>query len=569
MGLAAALNTGKTSLFSNQKSIEITGNNIANVNTEGYSRQKAVYSDFPSLKFGNYFVGQGVKITDITREHDVFVNEQLLDKSQLLGSEDAKATPLAELERVFSVGEDNLATEIDRFFDSWQELSANPSGQVERDIVIQRGELLGSAFNTVARDLDNVSSNINETILSEIDGVNLKLSQIADLNGRIQTIEASGTSANSFRDQRDVLLQEVTYTLGVQSYEEPTGAVNVQLPGGLPLVQNGSALQLNAISRGDDLVLELNIGESSFDVVGKNLGGKFEGLLELRDEFIPALKEDLDRTAYSLIQQVNEYHEKGTGLDGSTGVAFFNNPGTHNSQTYDDQNLAAFAGGSISLVVDGTDIPVDLDPASGPYSLKDIELAITDAVDLAQADPSSGIAANEGVIAKVTGDDTNGYVLTVVPEKHNDSVQLDFSGIGGSYDAPTFSSESLSDLISMSLSNSKQVAAGNSSSPGDNTNALSISALKDENIVNDEDTLVSFYGKMAARVGIEAGQNRLSQSGAEDALTQLKNLRDGTVGVSLEEEMINLIKYQRGFEASAKLLSTVDEMLVSVLSIKR
>ena len=82
------------------------------------------------------------------------------------------------------------------------------------------------------------------------------------------------------------------------------------------------------------------------------------------------------------------------------------------------------------------------------------------------------------------------------------------------------------------------------------------------------DTFVSFYGKMAASVGIEAGQNRLAQSGAADSLTQLKNLRDGSVGVSIEEEMISLIKFQRGFEASAKLLSTVDELMVTVINIK-
>lgn len=569
MGLAAALNTGKTSLFANQKAIEITGNNIANVNTEGYSRQKAVYSDFPSLKFGDYFVGQGVKITDITREYDVFVNEQLLDKSQLLGAEDAKATPLAELERVFSVGEENLATEIDRFFDSWQELSANPSGQVERDIVIQRGELLSSSFNTVARDLDNARSNINATILSEVDGVNLKLSQIADLNNRIQTIETSGVSANSFRDQRDMLLQEVTYTLGVQSYEEPTGAVNVQLPGGLPLVQNGSALKLEAISKGDDLALTLSIGESSFNIAGKNLGGKFQGLLELRDEFIPSLKEDLDRTAYALVQEVNTLHEQGVGLDGSTGVAFFNNPGNHTSQAFANPGLAgAFSGGEISLAVDGTDIPVTLS-APGAYSLEDVRDAINDAVATAQADPNSGVAVNEGVVAEISGNNSTGYVLSVTSQKYNDSVLLDFSAISGSYEAPEFGMANISDLMSMSLTSAKQVAAGNSDAPGDNTNTLSIASLKDKNTVNDEDTFVSFYGKMAARVGIEAGQNRLSQSGAEDSLVQLKNLRDGTVGVSLEEEMINLIKYQRGFEASAKLLSTVDEMLVSVLGIKR
>lgn len=552
MGLAAALNTGKTSLFANQKSIEIAGNNIANVNTEGYSRQKAVYSDFPSLKFGSYFVGSGVKITDITREYDVFVNEQLLDKSQLLGSEDAKATPLAELERVFGVGEDTLATEIDRFFDSWQELSANPSGQVERDIVMQRGELLGAAFNTVARDLDNVSSNINETILSEIDGVNLKLNQIAELNSSIQTIEANGTSANSFRDQRDVLLQEVTYTLGVQSYEEPTGAVNIQLPGGLPLVQNGSALQLEAISKGDNLVLQLNIGDSSFNVAGKNLGGKFEGLLELRDEFIPSLKEDLDQTAYALVQEVNALHEQGTGLDDSTGIAFFNNPGNHTSQGFANaDDVSSFSAGDVTFNVAGSETTF----AFAGGSLNDLEAAIE--TNIADVD------------ATVSQQDDGSWALVITPDNHNDSIRIDMSSVAGSSSSPEFTMPNISDLISMSLTNSKQVAAGNSSAPGDNTNALSISALKDENAVNDEDTFVSFYGKMAARVGIEAGQNRLSQSGAEDSLTQLKNLRDGTVGVSLEEEMINLIKYQRGFEASAKLLSTVDEMLVSVLSIKR
>ncbi|PLX91419.1 MAG: flagellar hook-associated protein FlgK [Desulfuromonas sp.] len=551
MGLAAALNTGKTSLFASQKSIEIAGNNIANVNTEGYSRQTAVLGDIPSLEFGGFFVGTGVRVNNIEREYDVFINEQLLDKSQELGAEDAKATPLSELERVFSVGEDNLATEIDRFFDAWQELSANPSGQVERDIVIQRGELLASSFNSVARDLDNVRSNINETVASEIDGVNLKLNQIADLNTKIQTIEANGQSANSFRDQRDLLLQELTYTLGVQSYEETGGAVNIQLPGGLPLVQNGSALQLEATPKGEDLVLTLNIGESSFDVKGKNLGGKFQGLFELRDEFIPTLKADLDLTAYELVQEVNNLHAQGMGLDGSTGVAFFNNPGNHTTQSYSDPDLAtAFSAGNLSIEINGT--PNTVAFAGG--SLNDLASAIN--------------AAALGTTATVSQQDDGSYVMMLTPDTAGQSVQLDMSEISGSYDAPEFSMPNISDLISISIQDTSKVAAGTGSAPGDNTNALAISALKDQNTIKGEDTFVSFYGKMAASVGIEAGQNRLAQSGAADSLTQLKNLRDGAVGVSIEEEMINLIKFQRGFEASAKLLSTVDELMVTVLNIK-
>lgn len=552
MGLAAALNTGKTSLFASQKSIEVAGNNIANVNTEGYSRQNVVLGDIPSLEFGGFFVGTGVRVNNIEREYDVFINQQLLDKSQELGAEDAKSTPLAELERVFSVGDENLATEIDRFFDAWQELSTNPSGEVERDIVIQRGELLASSFNSLARDLDNVRSNINDTVASEIDDVNLKLNQIAELNTQIQNIEANGKSANSFRDQRDLLLQELTYTLGVQSYEEPNGAINIQLPGGLPLVQNGTALQLEATPRGEDLTLTLNIGESSFEVKGDNLGGKFNGLFELRDEFIPELKQNLDLTAYEMVQTVNSLHAQGVGLDGSTGVAFFNNPGNHTTQSYVDPDQAtAFSAGDLSIEVDGVANTV----AFAGGSLNDLADTIN--------------TAALGVTATVNEQDDGTFVMVLRPDNAGDSVQLDMSAVGGSYEAPEFSMPNISDLIAVSIRDTSKVAAGNSSAPGDNTNALAISALKDEDTINGEDTFVSFYGKMAATVGIEASQNRLAQSGAEDSMTQLKNLRDGTVGVSIEEEMISLIKFQRGFEASAKLLSTVDELMVTVLDIVR
>lgn len=267
------------------------------------------------------------------------------------------------------MGEDNLATEIDRFFDSWQQLSTNPSGQVERDMVLQRGEILAAEFNNVSRDLDNVNSNINSTIKSEIDSVNLKLNQVADLNNRIQNVEAgTGQSANTFRDRRDVLLQELTYDLGVQSFEEDSGAVNVQLPGGLPLVQSSTALQIEAVEKGDDLNLQLNIGGSSFDVSGRNLGGKFAGLIEVRDELVPSLKEDLDYTAYQMAQEVNQLHEAGSGLDGSSGIPFFQNPGRHQSQAYPAKDYEGFTDGDIKITIDGAEQTISL--AGGPHSSK-------------------------------------------------------------------------------------------------------------------------------------------------------------------------------------------------------
>ncbi len=145
-GLLTALNAGKTSLTTNQKSIEIVGNNIANVNTEGYSRQRAELEQIPAVNFGDFFVGQGVTVSNVKRDYNVFISRQLQEKSIAFGEESGRSTPLTELERIFSISDESIASEMDRFFDSWQQLTTNPSGQVERDMVLQRGKLLGDAF---------------------------------------------------------------------------------------------------------------------------------------------------------------------------------------------------------------------------------------------------------------------------------------------------------------------------------------------------------------------------------------------------------------------------------------
>lgn len=457
-GLLNALNAGRTSLSTNQKAIEIAGNNIANVNTPGYSRQSPVLTPYPALNFGDFFIGQGVKISNVEREHDVFISAQILDKNKTLGEESAKAEPLAELERVFGIGENSLATEIDQFFDAWQQLTANPSGPVERDLVLQRGVLLSEAFHTTVEELDTAQRNINGTLAAKIDAVNFKLQDVADLNERIAAVEAMGQTANTFRDRRDLLLEELAQSLGIQSFEESTGMVSVQLPGGLPLVQGNVALHLEGVAVGEDLQLKLQQGATTLDVNLNNLGGEFRGLVDIRDGFIPSLRSDLDQMAQDLATTVNAQHQLGVGLDGVGSRDFF------------------------------ADLPVPDDAARN---------------------------------------------------------------------------------ISVALQKGSEVAAGASSAPGDNTNAQMLAALGGLKVVNGEDTFVSFYGKMTARVGIEAGQNRLVLGGAEDSLVQLKNLRDGKVGVSLEDEMINLTQFQKGFEASAKFLSTVDEMMDTLLSLKR
>ena len=477
-GLLNALNSARTSLEVNQKSIEIIGNNISNVNTEGYSRQKANFETYPAMNFGGFFIGQGVKITDVSRDHDVFIDQQIKQKAIDFGLQDALTRPLSELERVFNITEDNISTDIDNFFDSLQELSADPSDVVQRNNVILQGEVLATSFNNTVNELNSIKENINDTVLSKLDAVNSQIKEIADLNDRIYSIEIHGQTANSARDQRDMVAKSLAKTLGAQSYENDNGMLSVALPGGMPLVQGNMAMTISAEVTGTDLKLQLKAGGVTRDLSLKNMGGEFKGLMDIRDNFIPELNADLDKLAYELSVQVNVQHQAGGGLDSSTGNRFFEWP-----PGYDPANPT---------------LPTDYTGAA-----RAMKVFITDPAQIA-----AGGAPDPGP--------PRGTVA-----------------------------------------------------PGDNSNALILSNIADTYLIGGVDNFNSLYGKVAAKVGVESNQNQLSLKGAQDALDQLENFRDGLVGVSLEEEMISLIQFQRGFESSAKFLSTVDEMMTTILNIKR
>ncbi|MBW2659593.1 MAG: flagellar hook-associated protein FlgK [Deltaproteobacteria bacterium] len=480
-GLLNSLNAARTSLEVNQKSIEIIGNNISNVNTEGYSRQQAELTSYPSLSFGDFFIGQGVKITDISRQHDVFIDRQIKQKAVDLGFQDALSRPLSDLERIFSVSEDNISTDTDVFFDAMQKLSADPADPVLRNNVILQGQVLAKSFKTTVNELDSVKRGINESITSKLESINSQLNEIARLNDRIYTIEIQGQTANSARDQRDLLAKELAKSIGAQSFENSKGILTVHLPGGLPLVQGTTAMTVSAKNSGDLFTLQLEAGGVKRNLDSSNTGGEVGGLIDIRENLIPELQGEIDKLAYELSVQVNIQHQAGGGLDSSTGNLFFNMPpGYILSPPSPPPTAAEYAGAA-----------------------RQMHVVITDPAKIA-----AGAAPDPG---------------------------------------PPPSTVAL----------------------GDNRNALILSNIGDTYLINGTETFNSVFSGIVANVGIESRQNQLSLKGAQDAMIQLENFRDGLVGVSLEEEMIDLIRFQRGFESSAKFLSTIDEMMDTVINLKR
>ncbi len=490
-GLFNALNAARTSLEVNQKSIEIVGNNISNVNTEGYSRQSTELTPYPSVYFGEFFVGNGVKVENVRRDHDVFLTDQIHEKAAELGFQKGQARSLKELERVFAITDDSIATDTDKFFDTWQKLSASPADLVLRDSVIRQGSVLGTHFANTINEINAIESNINDEIASKIDDINARIAQIADLNEKIFNIEISGQQANSARDQRDVLAKELAQAIGAQNYEDKRGMMAVQLPGGLPLVAGNMPMEIKTVTSGSNLEIQLEAGGTTRTLNKNFLGGELEGLTHVKNDIIPDLRNDLDQLAYSIAMEVNAVHAGGTGLDGTV------HPG--------GAGLDGYVGNFFD------------DPPN-----------LTGAIDPGQP---AWFGAARALMVTITN------------------------------------AESVA-------AGARPAVAGDPAAPGDNTNALVISKIGEAITVppppgTSIDTFNSYYGKMVARMGLAVNQNEIREKGAEDAMVQLDNMNNGMVGVSLEEEMISLIQYQRGFESSAKFLSTVDELMNSLINIKR
>jgi flagellar hook-associated protein 1 FlgK len=454
MSLNIALHAGLSGVLAHQKQVEVTGNNIANVNTPGYSRQTLTVSPGKAIDIRGLLLGQGVDVRTVDREYDNFVAGRLADQNDTLGKETAQSGPLAEIERILGIGENSLASEIEGFFGAWHDLSANPGGSVEREQVIYKGENLLSAFSQIEAGLVDVRGNLNDSLNAEVNGINLKLQEVAELNANIKDKLALGHVANNDLDRRDILVNELSEILGVQSFETGSGQIGLQLPGGVPLVQGKNAMSFEAYYDGGNLQVQIRAGNITLDTDRTNFGGKFEGLMELRDKFIPELEQDLDKLRSGIVTHVNAQHEAGYSLDGETGISFF----------------------------------------------------------------SAG-----------------------------------------------------TDEISVAIDSTSQIAAAGitQGAPGDNVNALAIHALSSNELINGDHTFVDAYGRIAAKVGTETSRNTMAAQGAADTMTQLENLRESMVGVSLEQEMVNLTLFQRGFEASARFVQTIDEMMATLIGLKR
>lgn len=455
-GLFQGLEIGKRALLTHQITLQTLAHNISNVNTPGYTRQRVdVRTSTPEFSSVGP-IGSGIKAVQIIQIRDLFLGDQLRQENKSLGKWTFKEKILSQVEAIFNEPNDNTLSDIlNDFWGAWGELSNDPTSTSARKNVIDQANQLANGFKQIKRQLVSLQNSISremQNITSEINGT---AREIARLNKLIASEEAGGNKANDLRDARDLLIDQLSGLIDVNTVEQSTGAVTVYI-GAMAIVDGNDVLRVTAETDNVNGILETTLLWEGTDIKLRNNNGKLKGMLETREEIIPRYIQELDDIAAALIAEVNAVHRSGFGLDGSTGTDFFN---------------------------------------------------------------------------------------------------------------PNYNDASRMEVNKALLQNTDMIAVSASGAVGDNTNALAMHDLRDAKLIaNGTSTLNNYYNSLIGTLGVESKEAKSSSANYELLVHQIYNSKQSVEGVSLDEEMANMVKFQHAYDAAARIITTMDQALDTVIN---
>ena len=339
------LNIGMSGLSAGHNSLVTTGNNIANVDTAGYSRQQSVQSTKGSIQYGNVFIGTGTTLADVRRVYNSYLDSQLRTATSLdseAASYNAQATPL---DATLSDSNTGLTGVLQKFFTSMQGVSTSATDDTSRQSVLTGAQALSARFNSIAKQLNDQNTNLNGSLGDMADQVNKLSTTIATLNQKISELSTGTNQPNDLLDSRNEAVRQLSELVGTQVVERGN-SYDIYIGSGQPLVVGNTTNTLQTVPGKDDpsrMALQLNRGSSTIDVTSVVSGGEIGGLLTYRKEVLDPSLNELGRVALVVADQINSQQAQGIDKNGDFGAAIFNNI---NSAALVSQRSIAAAGNS-------------------------------------------------------------------------------------------------------------------------------------------------------------------------------------------------------------------------------
>ena len=349
--MADLINIGTSALLSYQTALNTTSNNIANVNTEGYTRQRTNFEALSSTFTGGFFFGNGVEVGSIQRIYDQFLTADVLNRSSSFGSSEAYHSYASRLDSLFGNSGSNLQSSMDAFYSAVQDVANNPSGLPERQALLGQAGGLVDQFTSLGGALENVNQEISSRVQVEVDEINALSAQIAEINDEISST-GSRAIPSQLLDQRELLVKEMASKLSIQTLEQADGTINVSLANGTSLVSSSLSNNLTTFrNEYDPFRMEIGYSGRAGDVAITDdiVGGSLGGALQFREELLVPTQNQLGLIGATITTAFNQQQQLGMDLDGNIGQEFFSSFNLRSVSS-------SFNTGSATVTVDLADI---------------------------------------------------------------------------------------------------------------------------------------------------------------------------------------------------------------------
>lgn len=471
--VSSLMSVGRRSMMNSQTGLHTVGHNIANKETEGYSRQRTETYSSNASGDGKRRIGMGATAATVRRINNPYLERQIANETSELSTAKGRQQGLGRLEQIYNEQTvEGFNSSMSTFFNAFRELSTNPESMPRRTAVRAAAETLVNDFHNIHSQLAEVSGDINSQLQISVHDMNSITDEIAKLNLQIQEVELNGGWANDERDRRDLLVKKLGEIVDIKWAEGEDSSITVSTAADALLVVGGTANHVEAVStparegkgEGDyDIVYYHHDYAEPLQLTERIKGGRLGGLLSVRSGELNGIKHDMDNLAFTVSSEVNKMHNQGFNAYNQTGVDFF--------------DPLSEARGAAEYMALSNEIKVD----SGRIA--------------AGADPNR---------------------------------------------------------------------------PGDNRIAVEIAELQyGKPVFGGSLTLDEFYNGLVGELGIKTQAANRQADVQNNIVNQLNNIRESTSGVSLDEEAAKMIEMQKHFDAAARLIRTADEILETVINIKR
>ncbi len=621
-----------SALQNSQRAIATTSHNIANANTEGYSRQRVELATKPPEVHGGQFYGTGAFVDRVRRLADQFIETQMREVGAESGRLKVFNDFTGRVDNLLAEDSTSIGTAIQDFFNAIEALNVDPASVPLRQELMSRAENLAGRFDILDTRMEGLTQEIGNRVRANVDEINALSSSIAEMNRKISVAasQIGGAPPGDLVDARGVLIQKLATLTGGSVIDAGNHVVNVFAGSGVNLVVGGHSERLVAVDDPfDPSKVSIALANNGNPIDVSHLLGKGEigGLLTASRDLIEPVRNELGQLALTLADAVNTQHAKGMDLNGQLGGNFFSvgeartfardsntGNGVLTATITDSRQVTAadyelyFDGANYTLTrlsdrqnqvfatlpasVDGFELALTGVVAAGDSfrirptvgAARAFGLEINDLSKLALASPlrSEASLTNTGTIkaaAPNATDATNPALMNSVELRFTAANTFDVFDTNSG--ATLATGVAYTDGMTVAYNGWQMQLGGlpatgdvltlsrNTSGVGDNRNGTALAALQNQLIVGGKASFSSDYGSLVSRVGNITRQAQISFDSQQTLFQQTQDRRDSISGVNLDEEAIDLTRYQQTYNAAAQMIATSNQLFNSILSIFR